>query len=78
MSSPAKDPVVLDTNGIPLVSSSMRSAEPVAVRSVTSRSCATSAARARDLRSFFTDLYICAVARLTDWMSGWPAGSSCS
>src|SRR6478735_5662958 len=70
MSSPAKAPVAPETNGIPLVSSSIRIGEPVAVDSMTCRSALRSAHVFALRRSFLSRLYISDAARFRVSKSG--------
>src|SRR6478736_1213380 len=67
---PAKAPVALETKGIPLVSSSIRIGDPVAVDSMTCRSALRSAHVFALRRSFLSRLYISEAARFRVSKSG--------
>ena len=76
MSSPAKAPCAVETSGIPAVSSSMRSAEPVAVLSMIAWSWAIRPWRISVRRDFLISLYMYEAARFIVVTSSWSGGSA--
>ena len=72
---PAVGAVVVVLIGMPRVSSSIRSAAPVAVAATTSRSAWAIASRISRRRTFFTALNMAAVAWRTATKSGWVSSS---